>query len=99
VTVFQFGPENRRLPFDYFDLKITTMVSWFGPQNYVGFSLSVVPQNRQREDDAGHSSRSSRLLHLEVSRARVSQSDHKTGGDATTGDAHGIIVEVTLRES
>jgi hypothetical protein len=75
------------------------MVSWFGPQNYVGFSLSVVPQNRQREDDAGHASRSGRLLHLEVSRARVSQSDHKTGGDVTTGDAHGIIAEVTLRES
>jgi hypothetical protein len=26
-------------------LKITAMVSWFGPQNQVGFDLSVVPQN------------------------------------------------------
>ena len=26
-------------------LKITTTVSWFGPQNQAGFGLSVVPQN------------------------------------------------------
>jgi hypothetical protein len=26
-------------------LKITTTVSWFGPQNQVGFGLSVSPQN------------------------------------------------------
>jgi hypothetical protein len=30
-------------------LKITATVSWFVPQNQVGFGLSVVPQNRQRE--------------------------------------------------
>jgi hypothetical protein len=30
-------------------LKITVMVSWFGPQNQVGFGLSVAPQNQRRE--------------------------------------------------
>jgi hypothetical protein len=50
----------------------------------VGYGLSVVPQNRQEnEDGVGHVSRSITLLHLEASRARVSQSSHKTGGGAT----------------
>jgi hypothetical protein len=40
---------NRQLRFGDLGLKITAMVSWFGPQNQVGFDLSVVPQNR-RED-------------------------------------------------
>jgi hypothetical protein len=70
------------------------MVSWFGPQNQVGFSLSVAAQNRQREVDVGHASRSSSLLGIEASLARVSQSSLKTGGHATTGGAHGTIVEV-----
>jgi hypothetical protein len=48
-------------------------VSWFGPQNQVGYALSVAPQNRQEDEDgAGHASRSSGLLRLEVSRARIS---------------------------
>jgi hypothetical protein len=56
-------------------------VSWFGPQNRVGYGLSVAPQNRwEDEDGAGHASRSSSLLHLEVSWARISQSSLKTGG-------------------
>jgi hypothetical protein len=60
--------------------KITVMVSWFGPQNQVGYGLSVAPQNqREDEDGAGHASRSSDLLCLEMSRARVSQSSLKTG--------------------
>jgi hypothetical protein len=42
----------------------------------------------------GHASRSSGLLHVEASLARVSQSDLKTGGGATTGGARGTIVEV-----
>jgi hypothetical protein len=59
------------------------MVSWFVPQNQVCYGLLVVPQNRREdEDDAGHASRSSGLLHLEVSQARVSQSSLKTGGGA-----------------
>jgi hypothetical protein len=37
-------------------------VSWFGPRNQVSFDLSVAPQNRRREVDVGHVSRSSGLL-------------------------------------
>jgi hypothetical protein len=45
-------------------------------------SLLVAPQNqREDEDGAEHASRSSGLLCLQVSRARVSQSGLKTGGD------------------
>jgi hypothetical protein len=46
-----------------------------------------------------HALRSGGLLRLEASRARVFQSSLKTGGDATTGGACGIIAEVALRES
>jgi hypothetical protein len=42
------------------------MVSWFVPQNQVGYGLSVTPQNR-REDLS-----ESGLFHLEASWARVS---------------------------
>jgi hypothetical protein len=59
--------------------------------------LSVTPQNRWEGVDAGHRLRSGDLLRLEASRARVSQSSVKTGGDATTCGGCGIIVEVALR--
>jgi hypothetical protein len=75
------------------------VVSWFGPQNQVGFGLLVVPQNRRREVGVGHMSRSSGLLHVEASLARVSQSGLKTGGAATTGGAHGTITEVASESS
>jgi hypothetical protein len=42
------------------------MISWFGPQNHAGFSLSVAPQNRRREVSVGHTSRSNGLLHVEA---------------------------------
>jgi hypothetical protein len=42
----------------------------------------------------GHASRSSGLLHVEASLARVSQSGLKNGRDATAGGAHGTITEV-----
>jgi hypothetical protein len=61
--------------------------------------LSVVPQNRWRDDGAGHASRSGGLLHLEVSHARVSQSGLKTGGGMTVGGAHGTIMEVASGSS
>jgi hypothetical protein len=71
--VSRFGPQNRQLQFDDLGHKITTIVSWFGPQNQVGYGLSVVPQNQQEDEDGvGHASRSSGLLRLEASRARVS---------------------------
>jgi hypothetical protein len=63
----------------------------------VGGGLSVAPQNRwEDEDGAGHASRSSDLLHLEASRARVSQFCLKTGRAVTAGGA-GIIMEVAWK--
>jgi hypothetical protein len=70
------------------------MVSWFGPQNQAGFGLLVAPQNRQKVVGVGYASRSSGLLCVEASLARVFQSGLKTGGGATTGGARGTIVEV-----
>jgi hypothetical protein len=61
--------------------------------------LSVAPQNQRREVDAGYASRSSRLLGVKASPAKVSQSDLKTGGGATTGGAHGTIAEVVSEAS
>jgi hypothetical protein len=74
-------------------------VSWFGPQNQADFGLSVAPQNRRREVDARHALRSSNLLGVKASLARVSQSVLKTGGGATTGDARGTIAEVASEAS
>jgi hypothetical protein len=65
----------------------------------VGFGLSVVPQNRQREVGAGHTLRSSSLLRVEASLARVSQSVLKTGGGAMTDGARGTIEEVASEAS
>jgi hypothetical protein len=47
----------------------------------------------------GHVLRSSGLLRVEASLARVSQSGLKTGGGATTGGRRGIITEVVLEAS
>jgi hypothetical protein len=74
-------------------------VSWFGPQNQVGFGLSVAPQNQRREDGAGYASRSSGLLRVEGSLARISQSGQKTGGGTMIGGACGTIVEVASEAS
>jgi hypothetical protein len=59
----------------------------------------VAPQNRRREVDAGHASRSSGLLDVKASLARVSQSGLKTAGGMTMGGARGIIVEVASETS
>jgi hypothetical protein len=93
------GHQNRQLWFGDLRLKITVTVSWFGPQNQVGFGLSVAPQNRRREVGTGHASRSSSLLSVEASLARISQSGLKTGGVATTGGARGTITEVASEVS
>jgi hypothetical protein len=61
--------------------------------------LSVAPQNQWREVGAGHTLRSSSLLGVEASLARVSQSGLKTGEVATMGGAHGTISEVTSEAS
>jgi hypothetical protein len=47
----------------------------------------------------GHALRSSSLLGVEASLARVSQSGPKTGGGVTTGGAHGTISEVSQRQA
>jgi hypothetical protein len=60
----------------------------------VGFGLLVAPQNQRRMVGAGHAPRSSSLLHMEASLARVSQSGLKTGGGAMMGGARGTIAEV-----
>jgi hypothetical protein len=65
----------------------------------VGFGLSVAPQNRRREVNARHVSRSRSLLGIEASLARVSQSGLKIGGGATTGSARGTITEVASEAS
>jgi hypothetical protein len=95
--IFWFVPQNRQLRFSDLGLKIITMISYFGPQKYVGFGLMVAPQNRQMEVDAGHASTCSGLLHLEVSRVRVFQSDIKTVGGVMTDDTCSIIAEVASR--
>jgi hypothetical protein len=51
------------------------------------FGLSVALQNRRREISMGHASRSSGLLRVKASLAKVSQSDLNTGGDTMTGGA------------
>jgi hypothetical protein len=47
----------------------------------------------------GHTSRSSSLLGVEASLARVFQSGLKTGGGATTGGARGTIRKVRRRQA
>jgi hypothetical protein len=47
----------------------------------------------------GLASRSSSLLGMEVSLAKVSQSGFKTGEGATTGGARGTIIEVVSEVS
>jgi hypothetical protein len=47
----------------------------------------------------GDMSRSSSLIGVEASLARVSQSDLKTGGGAMTGGARGTITEVVSETS
>jgi hypothetical protein len=98
-SISWFEPLNWQLWFGDLGLKITVMVSWFGLQNQADFGLSVAPQNRRREVGAGHASRSSSLLGVEASLARVFQSGLKTGEGATTGGARGTIAEVTSEAS
>jgi hypothetical protein len=78
---------------------ITTTVFLFGPQYQVGDGLSVVPKSRQESDGVGHMSRSSGLLHVEASQARVFQSNLKTGEGAMTVGARDTITEVALSPS
>jgi hypothetical protein len=95
ARVSWFEPQNQQLRFGDLRLKITATVSWFAPQNQMSDGLSVAPQNRREDkDDTGHMSRSSGLLRMEASWARVSQSGLKTGRGVTAGGARGTILEV-----
>jgi hypothetical protein len=51
------------------------------------------------EVSAGYASKSSGLLHVKASLARVFQSDLKTDGYAMMGGARGTIVEVASESS
>jgi hypothetical protein len=95
LQVSRFGPQNQQLQFGDLGLKITVMVSWFEPQNQVGYGLSVAPQYRQEDEDhVGHTSRSIGFLHVEASQARVFQSGLKTSRGVMVGAARGTITEV-----
>jgi hypothetical protein len=61
--------------------------------------LSVAPLNRRREVGAGHVLRSSSLLGVKPSMARISQSGLKTGGGAMMSGARGTIAEVVSEGS
>jgi hypothetical protein len=50
-------------------------------------------------DGVKHTSRSSGLLHVKASLARVFQSGFKTGGRATVGGARGTIIEIASESS
>jgi hypothetical protein len=71
VEGFLIWVSKPQLQFGDLSLKITVTVSYFVPQNHVGFGLSVASQNRRREVGEGHVSRSSGFLHVEASLARV----------------------------
>jgi hypothetical protein len=58
VGVSRLGPQNQQLWFGDLCLKISATVSWFGPQNQVGYGLSIAPQNRWEGDSVGHALRS-----------------------------------------
>jgi hypothetical protein len=45
ARVSLFVPQNWQLWIGDLGIKITATVSWFVPQNHVGFGLSVAPQN------------------------------------------------------
>jgi hypothetical protein len=47
----------------------------------------------------GHTSKSSSLLHMKTSLARVSQSGLKTGGGTMVGGTRGTIIDVTSESS
>jgi hypothetical protein len=56
-----------------------------------GIRLSVASQNRRTEIGVGHTSRSSGLLYVEGSLARIFPSGIKTGEDTTAGGYEGCV--------
>jgi hypothetical protein len=99
VVDFLVEPQNQQLRFGDLCLKIIVMISCFEPQNQAGYCLLIVPQNRRKDDGVAHASRFSGLLHVEVSRVKVSQSDLKTDRCSMVGGACGTITEVASSPS
>jgi hypothetical protein len=95
ATILVVWPQNRSLGFSGLGLKIDSCdsVIWptKSPRRFLGLGLktkwAMVCWLRIKptgdEDDVGHTLKSSGLLHLEASLARVSQSSLKTSGGAT----------------
>jgi hypothetical protein len=71
-SIYTVHKETRGMGFLVEPQNQSHRVSQFGPQNQAGFGLLVAPQNRRREVGARHASRSSGLLYMEASWARVS---------------------------
>jgi hypothetical protein len=69
------------------------------PRWFLGLGLKIKHASVCQLHHKIDTSRSSGLLHLEASHARVSQSGLKTGGGATAGAARGTIVEVASGSS
>jgi hypothetical protein len=104
-------PQNRWLGFSVLGLKISScsLVIWASkaPRRFLGLDLKtkhasvcrLCLKTDERMRRRGHTSRSSGLLYVEVSWARVLQSDLKTGGGAMTGGARGTIVEIVSSPS
>jgi hypothetical protein len=77
------------------------------PRRFLGLGLKTKQtlicrlrhKTEGRCDGVGHALRSSGLLHMEASLARVSQSGLKTGGGATADSARGTIAEVVSESS
>jgi hypothetical protein len=82
--VFSGSASKLLARFDDFRLKTSSYDLMIWAQNQSGYSLSVASQNRQHDGvGAGHTSRSSCLLHMEVSQFMFSKSGLKTCGGVT----------------
>jgi hypothetical protein len=88
ATVWWFGSQNHHDDLLVWDSKPSRL--WF-----VGCATKPMGGC----DGMGHASRSSGLLRVEASLAKVSQSGLKTGGDMTAGGARGTIAEVASESS
>jgi hypothetical protein len=84
ATVRRFGPQNHRDGF----------LVWASKPSRLRF-VGCATKPMGGCDSVGHTSRSSGLLHVEASLARVS----KSGGCATASGARGTIVEVVSESS
>jgi hypothetical protein len=92
-------------------LKPAVTIWWFGLQNHRdGFLVCASKPNRLQFityatkpmkgcDGIGHASRSSGLLHVEASLARVFQSGLKTDEGTMTGGARDTIVKIASESS